>query len=128
HVALGRRFRALKLWAVIRWYGGAGLRAHIRRGVSLAQEFAEWMRADDRFEIVAPHPFSTVCFRLRSSDDDNLELMERLTASGELYFTHTKVADRVVLRMAIGGLFTERRHVEEAWRLIRDAAPHSSAA
>jgi len=93
-VPLGRRFRALKLWFVLRWYGVEGLRAHIRSGVTLAQEFAAWVRADERFEVVAPHPFSLVCFRLRLDDEDaadaaNADLLGRLNATGELYLTHT---------------------------------------
>jgi len=123
-VPLGRRFRALKLWFVLRWYGAEGLRAHIRSGVSSAQEFASWVRADHRFEIVAPHPFSLVCFRLRLEDDAasdaaNAELLRRLNASGALYLTHTRVHDRFVLRLAIGAPQTTRDHVAEAWRLIQ---------
>ncbi|MQA84108.1 MAG: aspartate aminotransferase family protein [Streptosporangiales bacterium] len=124
-VPLGRRFRALKLWAVIRWYGTEGLREHIRGHVAAAQEFAEWVRAHPRFEIAAPHPLSLVCFRLRGgeeADEANAALMERLNASGELYLTHTKVNDRVTLRLAIGTTLTERRHVEAAWRRIQEAA------
>ncbi|HJQ42378.1 MAG TPA: pyridoxal-dependent decarboxylase, partial [Jatrophihabitantaceae bacterium] len=115
HVPLGRRFRALKLWAVIRWYGAEGLRAHIRTHVALAQEFASWVTADERFEIVAPHPLSLVTFRLRSGDDDTRALMERVNASGALYLTHTLVNGNVALRMAIGSPLTERRHLEAAW-------------
>ena len=69
HVPLGRRFRALKLWAVIRWYGAEGLRAHVRKHVELAQEFASWVAADERFELVAPHPLALVTFRLRAGDE-----------------------------------------------------------
>ena len=82
HVPLGRRFRALKLWAVIRWYGAEGLRAHIREHVALAQQFAAWVEADERFELVAPHPLSLVTFRLRAGDDATRALMERVNASG----------------------------------------------
>jgi aromatic-L-amino-acid decarboxylase len=131
-VPLGRRFRALKLWFVLRWYGVDGLRAHIRSGVALAAEFAGWVRADERFEVVAPHPFSLVCFRLRGRDeggadpraDDqrNEELLRRLNASGEQYLTHTRVRDRFVLRLAIGSPRTERRHVEAAWQRIQEIA------
>ena len=115
HVPLGRRFRALKLWAVIRWYGAEGLREHIRRHVALAQEFAGWVAADERFELVAPHPLALVTFRLRAGDDATLELMNRVNASGRLYLTHTVVNGRVALRMAIGSPSTEHRHVEAAW-------------
>jgi aromatic-L-amino-acid decarboxylase len=126
-VPLGRRFRALKLWFVLRWYGAEGLRAHIRAGVGIAQDFASWVRADERFEIVAPHPFSLVCFRLRQGDDDasdavNAELLRSLNSSGGLYLTHTKVRDRFVLRLAIGAPQTTREHVADAWRLIRETA------
>ena len=121
-VPLGRRFRALKLWFVLRWYGAEGLRAHIRRGVELAQELAGWIEADERFEIVAPHPLSLVCFRLRAGDAASEELLRRLNASGRVYLTHTKVRGDLVLRLAIGAPLTERHHVEAAWRLISDTA------
>ncbi len=118
HVPLGRRFRALKLWAVLRWYGAEGLRAHIREHVALAQEFASWVRADERFEIVMPHPLSLVTFRLRAGDDATLELMRRVNDSGDVYLTHTVVNGAVALRMAIGATLTERRHVEAAWHAL----------
>jgi aromatic-L-amino-acid decarboxylase len=118
HVPLGRRFRALKLWAVIRWYGAEGLRAHIRKHVALAQEFASWVAADERFELVAPHPLALVTFRLRAGDEATLELMHRVNASGQAYLTHTAVDGRPVLRLAIGSPLTERRHVENVWRLL----------
>jgi aromatic-L-amino-acid decarboxylase len=121
-VPLGRRFRALKLWAVIRWYGAEGLRAHIRTHVGLAQEFASWVAADDRFEIVAPHPLSLVTFRLHAGDEATRALMERVNRSGQMYLTHTLVNGAVALRMAIGATLTERRHVEAAWRLLSEAA------
>jgi aromatic-L-amino-acid/L-tryptophan decarboxylase len=128
-IPLGRRFRALKLWAVIRAYGAEGLRAHIRRHVASAAEFAGWLAADERFEICAPRRLSLVCFRLRlagrtpgEQDTGNMALMERLNRSGDVFLTHTRIAGRVVLRLAVGGTFTERRHVERAWNLIREAA------
>ncbi len=121
HIQLGRRFRALKLWAVIRWYGAEGLRAHIRDHVALAQAFAGWVAADERFEVVAPHPLSLVCFRLRGADAANEALLERLNQSGEIYLTHTRVNGAYALRLAVGGVWTERRHVERAWALIRGA-------
>jgi aromatic-L-amino-acid/L-tryptophan decarboxylase len=117
-VPLGRRFRALKLWTVIRWYGAEGLRTHIRAHVALAQEFASWVAADERFELVAPHPLALVTFRLRAGDDATRALMARVNASGELYLTHTLVNGHVALRMAIGSVLTERRHVEAAWRAL----------
>jgi aromatic-L-amino-acid/L-tryptophan decarboxylase len=118
HVPLGRRFRALKLWAVIRWYGAEGLRDHIRGHVALAQEFASWVRADDRFEIVAPHPLALVTFRLRAGDDATRALMDRVNTSGEMYLTHAIVNGQVALRLAIGATLTERRHVQAAWALL----------
>ncbi|HEX5595564.1 MAG TPA: pyridoxal-dependent decarboxylase [Micromonosporaceae bacterium] len=133
-VPLGRRFRALKLWFVLRWYGAEGLRAHIRSGVELAQRFAGWVRADDRFELVAPHPFSLVCFRLRDGgegvdgggsggvDARNEELLARVNAAGPVYLTHTRVGGRFTLRLAVGSPQTSEKQVAAAWRLIRDAA------
>ncbi len=122
HVPLGRRFRALKLWFVLRWYGAEGLRAHIRSGVSLAARFAEWVAADERFEIVAPHPFSLVCFRRRGPDGPNEELLRRVNATGQAYLTHTRVGGRYVLRLAVGSPWTEEAHVAAVWQLIRDLA------
>jgi len=128
-VPLGRRFRALKLWSVIRCYGAEGLRAHIRAHVQCAAEFAGWVRGDERFEIPAPHPLALVCFRMRladlaapEQDAANMALMEQLNESGELFLTHTRIRGRATLRLAIGGTFTERRHVEQAWESIRRAA------
>lgn len=119
---LGRRFRSLKLWAVLRWYGAEGLRAHIREHVALAADFASWVQADGRFELAVPPSLSLVCFRLRADDDRNRALMNNLNDSGELMLTHTTVNDRLTLRLAIGGARTERRHVEHAWKLIQEAA------
>jgi aromatic-L-amino-acid decarboxylase len=123
HVPLGRRFRALKLWAVLRWYGVEGLRAHIREHVQLAQEFASWVAADKRFELVAPHPLSLVTFRLRGGDEATRALMERVNASGAIYLTHTAVNGQVALRLAIGSPQTRRRHVEAAWTALVQAVP-----
>lgn len=119
HVPLGRRFRALKLWAVIRWYGAEGLRAHIRGCVGLAQEFASWVGADDRFELVAPHELALVTFRLRSGDDATRALMDHINASGQMCLTHTVVDGAIALRLAIGAPGTERRHLEAAWQLLQ---------
>ena len=122
HIPLGRRFRALKLWFVLRHYGIEGLRHHIREHVALAQEFAGWVRNDERFEVAAPVPLNLVCFRLKAGDAANQSLMERLNRSGNLYLTHTKLNDRFILRMSIGGTNTERRHVEKAWKRIQEEA------
>ena len=117
-VPLGRRFRSLKLWAVLRWYGAEGLRAHIRAHVGLAADFASWVRADPRFELVAPHPLSLVCFRLTGDDGPNEKLLAAVNDSGEAYLSHTRVGGRYVLRLAIGGTTTARRHVEAVWALL----------
>ena len=119
---LGRRFRALKLWSVIRWYGAEGLRAHVRNGVALAQEFAGWVEADDRFELAAPHELALVTFRLKSGDDASRTLMETVNASGAMYLTHTVVDGKFALRMAIGATSTEERHVRAAWELLQRSA------
>ena len=117
-IPLGRRFRALKLWFVIRAYGLEGLRRHIRRGVELAREFAGWIAADPRFELCAPVPLNLVCFRLRAGDQATEQVRDALNASGRMYLSHTTLDGRTVLRMAIGGTYTERRHVERAFELI----------
>jgi aromatic-L-amino-acid/L-tryptophan decarboxylase len=122
-IELGRRFRALKLWFVLRWYGAEGLRAHIRSGVALAQELAGWAEADDRFDVVAPHPLSLVCLRPRwaegvDADVATMTLLERLNDGGEVFLTHTTVGGQVVLRAAIGAPATTRAHVERAWTLL----------
>jgi aromatic-L-amino-acid decarboxylase len=122
HIPLGRRFRALKLWFVIRWYGVEGLRHHVRRHVALAQEFASWVRADDRFELAAPAPLNLVCFRRTGGDDANRRLLEEVNATGRIFLTHTKLDGKLTLRMSIGQTWTERRHVEAAWELLRSSA------
>jgi aromatic-L-amino-acid decarboxylase len=118
HVPLGRRFRALKLWAVIRWYGAEGLREHIRTHVAMAQEFAARVGDDDRFELIAPHPLSLVTFRLRAGDDETLALMRRVNRSGAAYLTHTVVDGRAALRLAVGSPLTKQRHVDAVWDLL----------
>jgi aromatic-L-amino-acid decarboxylase len=123
HVPLGRRFRALKLWFVIRHYGVEGLRHHVRRHVELAQTFAGWIRGDSRFELAAPVPLNLVCFRHRGGDAVNEELLKKLNASGKLYLTHTKLDSRYTLRMSIGQTRTEERHVRAAWELIQTYSP-----
>lgn len=124
-VPLGRRFRALKLWTVLRWYGADGLRAHIRGHVGLAQEFASWVAADDRFELLAPHPLALVTFAARAGDEAGRQLLAAVNASGQAYLTHTEVNGRFAIRMAIGSVLTGRRHVQAAWQLICDQLPRS---
>ncbi|MHC4099409.1 MAG: pyridoxal-dependent decarboxylase [Planctomycetota bacterium] len=119
-IPLGRRFRALKLWFVIRHYGIEGLRHHVREHVRLAQQFASWVAADDRFELPVEPPLNLVCFRLRGGDEVNQELMDRLNASGGLYLTHTRLGDKLTLRLSVGQTNTQQRHVDRAWALIRE--------
>jgi aromatic-L-amino-acid/L-tryptophan decarboxylase len=121
-IPLGRRFRSLKLWFVIRHYGVEGLRHHIRRHVELAQNFAQWVKKDDRFELGAPAPLNLVCFRHRGGDEVNQLLMERLNRSGDLYLTHTKLSNRFTLRLCVGQTNTTMRHVEQAWKRIQEEA------
>jgi aromatic-L-amino-acid/L-tryptophan decarboxylase len=121
-VPLGRRFRALKLWTTIRHYGAEGLRHHVREHVRLGRELAGWVRADDRFELAAPAPLNLVCFRHRGGDAITQRIVDRVNASGELFLTHTRLDDTLVLRMSIGGTRTEQRHVEQAWTAIQEAA------
>ena len=121
-VSLGRRFRSLKLWFVIRHYGVEGLCHHVRRHVSLAQDFAAWVAEDGDFELAAPAPLNLVCFRHRGGDEVNQQVLDELNQSGALYLTHTKLNDKLTLRMSIGQTHTEARHVARAWELIRAAA------
>jgi aromatic-L-amino-acid decarboxylase len=121
-VPLGRRFRALKLWFVIRHYGLEGLQYHVRRHVELAQQFADWVRNDGRFELAAPVPLNLVCFRHKGGDALNQSLMDRLNRSGDLYLTHTRLDDRFTLRVCVGQTNTTARHVERAWKRIQEEA------
>jgi aromatic-L-amino-acid decarboxylase len=122
HIQLGRRFRSLKLWFVIRHYGIEGLQHHIREHVRLAQEFAGWVRNDARFELGAPATLNLVCFRLHSGDQANQQLMEQLNASGDLFLTHTKLDGKFTLRLCVGQTNTQARHVEQAWQRIQEEA------
>ncbi|HUI85155.1 MAG TPA: pyridoxal-dependent decarboxylase [Candidatus Binatia bacterium] len=122
HIPLGRRFRSLKLWFVIRYYGLEGLQFHVRRHVALAQQFFNWVKQDERFEIVAPAPLNLVCFRYRGPDQSNEELMDRLNRSGDLYLTHTRLQGRFTLRFCVGQTNTEERHVRHAWKRIQEEA------
>jgi aromatic-L-amino-acid decarboxylase len=119
HIPLGRRFRSLKLWFVIRHYGIEGLQHHIREHVRLAQQFAAWVGDDHRFELAAPVRLNLVCFRLRSGDQANQELMDRLNGSGDLYLTHTKLDGKHTLRFCVGQTNTQERHVERAWQRVQ---------
>jgi len=122
HIQLGRRFRSLKLWFVIRHYGVNGLSFHIQEHIRIAQQFAEWVLASDDFELVAPAPLNLVCFAHKNGNEFNRRLMETINKRGEMYFTHTSVKDRFVLRMSIGQTNTCEKHVSKAWKTIQETA------
>jgi aromatic-L-amino-acid decarboxylase len=113
--ALGRRFRSLKLWAVLRCFGAEGLRAIQREHIRLAQLFADWVEADPEWELVAPQRFSLVVFRRNGTDEENEEILERANRSGELFLSHTKLDGRYVMRLAIGNARTTEDDVRRAW-------------
>jgi len=120
HIQLGRRFRSLKLWFVIRHYGVGGLQYHIRRHVELAQQFADWVRNDKDFDLAAPAPLNLVCFRHKAGDVANQTIMDRLNRSGDLFLTHTKLHGNLTLRLCVGQTHTQAKHVERAWKRIRE--------
>jgi aromatic-L-amino-acid decarboxylase len=120
--ALGRRFRSLKLWAVLRCYGREGLQARIREAVRLAELFEGWVRDDPGWEICAPRHFSLVCFRHEGSDEENETIVERVNRSGDLFLSHTRLNDRYVIRLAIGNERTTEEDVRRAWDSLRGAA------
>ena len=119
--ALGRRMRALKLWAVLRWYGREGLQKAIRNSVELAALVEQLVLADERFELCAPRPFSTVCFRLKGSDEANEALLERLNSSGVAFLSHTRLRDQFVIRWAIGNARTSEEDIRLTWQAIEQA-------
>ncbi|MEK7403924.1 MAG: pyridoxal-dependent decarboxylase [Acidobacteriota bacterium] len=121
-VPLGRRFRALKLWFVMRYFGRERIMEVLRAHIGWAQELRERIDADARFERVAPVPFSVVCFRYRASDEENRRLLETVNATGKVFLSHTELNGRFVLRIAIGNLGTTRGDVMEAWELVRSNA------
>ncbi|MDB4880931.1 MAG: aromatic amino acid decarboxylase [Gemmatimonadetes bacterium] len=128
-VQLGRRFRALKLWMVIRAFGAEGLAARLEHHCDLATRFAAWVTSEPAWELCAPVPFSLVCFRCAPAGASEAEcerlnaaILQRVNASGEAYLSHTKLDGRYVLRLAIGNIRTEERHVARAWELLREAA------
>jgi aromatic-L-amino-acid decarboxylase len=115
--ALGRRFRALKLWLVLRWYGAEGLRALIREHVRLAQLFASLVEAEPGWEVVAPHPFSTVCFRHTESDND--AIARAATATGELFVASSILRGQTIIRLAIGNEQTTEDDIRRSWEVLR---------
>jgi len=118
HVPLGRRFRALKLWWVIRSYGVEGIRSFVRSHVQLADDFASRIEADDRFELIAPHPFALVSFVHTDGSDATRELAAALNDSGDVAVTPSVIGDRWFIRVSIGQTYTERSHVDRLWELI----------
>jgi aromatic-L-amino-acid decarboxylase len=134
---LGRRFRALKLWVQLRWFGLEGLRRRIERHIELANAFRDWIDADPDWERIAPVPFSTVCFRYRPAqlagreadeevagrlDVANERLMDAVNRTGEVFLSHARLRGRFTIRLSVGNLRTELRHVERAWKLLRREA------
>lgn len=118
-VQLGRRFRALKLWMVLRHFGADGLRARLAEHIRLARLFEQWVKDHPDFALMAPAPFSVVCFRAKGSDEFNEQLLDRVNASGEVFLSHTRLDGRFVLRLAIGNLRTTEAHVARAWTLLQ---------
>jgi aromatic-L-amino-acid decarboxylase len=132
---LGRRFRALKLWFVLRYFGAEGLRERLREHIALAQEFATWIESATRWEVLAPHPFSVVCFRYAppGASEQELEainagILEAVNATGRVFLSHTKLGERYALRMAIGNLRTTREDVAQAWELLQQMAKQALCA
>jgi aromatic-L-amino-acid/L-tryptophan decarboxylase len=117
--ALGRRFRSLKLWAVLRCYGREGLQARIREAIRLAGLFESRVASEPGWQLCAPRPFSVVCFRRDGSDEENEAILERVNASGELFISHTRLNGRYVLRLAVGNERTTEDDVERAWNVIK---------
>jgi len=127
--ALGRRFRSLKLWFVLRYFGREGIETNLREHLRLARTFAGWVEEEEGWEVSAPVPFALVCFRAapagasgEEADALNQRILDRVNASGEAFLTHTRLRGRMVLRLAIGNLKTTGAHVERAWELLREAA------
>ena len=121
-VSLGRRFRSLKLWFVIRYYGLQGLRKHIRRHLDLAQQLSTWIDHHADFERMAEVPLNLVCFRHRLNNEFNQQLLETLNASGQCFLTHTRLNGIYTLRVCIGGTYTQKQHVQRLWALIQQTA------
>ncbi|MGH3136066.1 MAG: pyridoxal phosphate-dependent decarboxylase family protein [Gaiellaceae bacterium] len=121
-IPLGRRFRALKLWAVLRCYGRQGLQERIREHVRLAALFEEWVRAEPGWEVVAQRNFSLVCFRREGTDEENERLLERVNDSGEVFLSHARLGGRYSLRLAVGNFRTTEHDVRLAWEVLRREA------
>jgi aromatic-L-amino-acid decarboxylase len=126
-IQLGRKFRALKLWAVLRYFGAEGIRARLAEHMRLARLFAEWVDADETFERLMPVPFSVVCFRARPAglseaelDDLNQRLLDNVNATGDVFLSHTTIRGCIALRVAVGNIRTTERHVKRAWDILRE--------
>ena len=127
---LGRRFRALKLWFVLRSFGAQGLRERLREHIALASAFASWVESSDEWELLAPHPLSVVCFRFHPvgvSDEVELEacnarILDAVNASGEMFVSHTKIGGSYAIRLAVGNLRTKREDIEAAWAILQREA------
>jgi aromatic-L-amino-acid/L-tryptophan decarboxylase len=128
HVQLGRRFRSLKLWFVIRHYGIEGLQFHVRKHVEMAQSLAQVIRDSADFELATEPPLNLVCFHHKGGDPFNMKLMNEVNSTGRAFFTHTKLNGQVALRMSIGQTYTEEKHVMETWNLIVQTAERLKAA
>ena len=122
HIPLGRRFRALKLWFVIRHYGVEGLRHHIAKHVAMAQEFKKWVEESDVFDLVVDNPLNLICFRHKGGDETTEKIMQAVNNTGKAYLTHTKLKNRYTIRMSIGQTRTEKVHVQQAWELLNQEA------
>jgi aromatic-L-amino-acid decarboxylase len=129
-IQLGRRFRSLKLWMILRYFGAEGVRERLRYHIDLAQQFAGWVDAHQDFERLAPAPFSVVCFRAKPGGREwteeelarlNEAILRRVNDSGEIFISHTVLRGRFTLRVAIGNLQTTDRHVRRAWELVLEA-------
>jgi aromatic-L-amino-acid decarboxylase len=118
-VPLGHRFRALKFWFILRYFGREGMQQLLRNHIAWAKKFADIIDADSRFERVAPAPFSVVCFRYKGTDEQNRLLLERVNESGEVFLSHTVLNGQYVLRLAIGNLGTTWADIEQAWAVVR---------
>ncbi len=124
-IQLGRRFRSLKLWFVMRYFGQEGLIARIREHCRLARLFANWVDDFDNFEMLAPVPFALVCFRARPKDVDDLDalnekIMNKINSSGEAYLSHTKLGGKIALRLSVGSIRVEERHLEKVWKILNE--------
>ncbi len=122
HIQLGRRFRSLKLWFVIRHYGVNGLRYHIKEHIRIARQFAEWIRSSADYELVAPAPLNVICFAHKNGNDFSRLLLETINSRGKIFLTHTVINGRFILRMSIAQTNTTEEHVAQAWNIIQETA------